>query len=151
MPIYTPEDAGQKLTDLITEAAGPLGISHVNFADDVVIPSYPAVIVQPGVVSRELHATHQFRLILAASVWVYHAKATQSRSQRTLADLQLVTGIRELIHEAPNTHLGFDENNAKNIIFGFFTDEEPGATVRGKTTIVLATRMVWAGQQVKPF
>lgn len=149
--ISSPEEAMDAITSLLEDNAGLLGIGYVGYGNERTIPSYPAVIVMPGVVDRTLHATHQFRIMLVVNMWVYHAKLSVSRKIRTREDLQLATGVRELLHEPQNMELR-DENGAKQVIWGYIDHEEPGTILtQGKQVPVIATRMSWLGMSVKTF
>jgi hypothetical protein len=149
--IHRPEEALDLISDLLRLNAGSLGINYVGYGDEELIPSYPAVVITPGVVDRKLHATHTFQVILLVSMWVYHARLTASRKIRTKEDLLLATGIVELLHTPPNSHLGFDTSNNRNIIYGFVESEDPGTIMTRKNNAVIATRLSWMGTTQRRF
>lgn len=149
--IHRPEEATDLIFDLLQVNAGSLGISYVGYGDEELIPSYPAVVLTPGVVDRKLHATHTFQVVLMVTMWVYHAKLTVSRKIRTKEDLLLATGIVELLHTPPNSHLGFDAGNTRNIIYGYVESEHPGTIMTRKRTPVIGTSLSWMGTTQRRF
>ena len=139
----TPEQVLDYLYNLLVANKVALGLGFVGYAEEKLITKYPAVQVSAEPLIRELHATHQFRVNFNMSLWVYHAKLTDSHKVRTKNDLLTVTAIRNLLHS--NLTLG------GNIIFGFVDSENPGVLASPKNDPVVGTRMTWTGNSVVPF
>lgn len=139
----TPEEVLDHLYNLLVANKTSLGLGFVGYAEERLIPKYPAVQVAAEPLIRELHGTHQFKVTFNMSLWVYHAKLTDSHRVRTRNDLLTVTAIRNLLHA--NLTLG------GNIIFGYVDSENPGVLASPKNDPVVGTRMTWTGTSVVPF
>lgn len=139
----TPEQVLDYLYNLLVANKVALELGFVGYAEEKLIPKYPAVQVSAEPLIREIHGTHQFRNTYNMSFWVYHAKLTDSHKVRTKNDLLTVTAIRALLHN--NLTLG------GNIIFGFVDSENPGVLASPKNDPVVGTRMTWTGSAVVPF
>lgn len=136
-----PQEVADALAEIIANEKGDLGISFVDYGEEnVMIPSYPAVVVTPGPVERQVVATHQFGLVLHAEIWVHHADLTIDRKERTRRDLQLATNLKNVLHTRPNNTLG------GGVIFGFVSDSRGGLTTAGKSKTIITTRMSYMAE-----
>jgi hypothetical protein len=141
-----PEEVLDHVYNLMVTNKTPLGLGFVGYADEELLPEYPAVVVSAEPLARDIHATHQFLVRFNLSLWVYHAKLTDSHKVRSKSDLLLVTAIRNVVHS--------DFTLGGNIVFGHVDSENPGILVgpRGRRgDAVVGTRMTWTGQGRVPF
>lgn len=125
-----------------------LGLEFVGYAEERLIPRYPAVVLGDVTTAREIHATQQFLLVFTMSFFIYHAKLSQSHRVRTREDLKLVTRVRDFFHTDHNCKLRRD--NDPGVVFGWITDEAPGLIQRRNESVV-GTRMGWEGQAIVRF
>lgn len=139
----TPEEVLDGVYNLLVTNQVALGLGFIGYAEERLLPKYPAVQVSAEPLIRQLHATHQFLVTFNLSLWVYHAKLTDSHKVRTKNDLLTVTAIRNLLHS--NFTLG------GNIIFGYVDSENPGVLASQKNDPVVGTRMTWTGDNRVPF
>jgi hypothetical protein len=95
-----PEQLLDYIYNLLVANKVDLGIRYVGYADEVLLPQYPAAVVSLNApVDRELRATGTFNLRFAAQVVVYHARLNTSRKTRTKEDMQIAAAIRNKLHE----------------------------------------------------
>jgi|SRR3989304_7313350 len=115
-----------------------LGLGYVAYGTEELLPQYPAAVVTPGPQQTSLHATRQFRNDFVLEIWVLHAKLSISRRERTKEDLELVTAIKNKLHE--------DKTLSGNVVFGQVTARTPSVIyVREGSDPVVTTRMAWQG------
>lgn len=135
--ITRPEQAVELLKDLIEDNAERLGIQFVGVYDERLIPRYPAVIISAGQTDKEPHATHTFAVILRCTIWVYHAKMTQTHRERSEEDLLLATALGALLED--------DKTYEDRLIFGYVESEVPGviAPRAGRGEMIVGTKMNW--------
>ena len=145
----TPEEVLDYLHDLITFHAEPLGIRFVGYGEERLIPEYPAVLVAAGTVAREIHATHTFQLTFMIELWIYHAKLSESHRIRTRQDLELVTRVREVLHD--NLTCPKLEDESRQVIFSFVNAEDPAFIRRPRNEAVIGTRMEWVATSQERF
>lgn len=136
----TPEEILDFLHDLMTYSSEPLGIRFVGYGEERLIPEYPAVLIAAGPVTRELHATHTFQITLMAEMWIYHAKLSESHHVRTRQDLELVTAVREVLHDNLSCP---DEQGNRQVIFSYVNAEDPAFIRRPRNEAVVGTRIEW--------
>lgn len=136
----TPEEVLDYLHDLISFHAEPLGLRFVGYGEERLIPEYPAVLIAAGPVLREVHATHTFQLTMICELWIYHAKLSESHHIRTRQDLELVTRVREVLHD--NLTCPAD-NDDKQVIFSYVNAEDPAFIRRPRNEAVVGTRIEW--------
>lgn len=133
--------------NLLNDNKVALGLGYVGYGDQELLPQYPAAIVTPGPEQTAIHATRQFRNDFALEIWVLHANLAASRKTRTKEDLELVTAVKDKLHEYKT--LG------DNIVFGHVTARTPGVLyMRGdgeSTNPVITTRIVWQGFGLEVF
>ena len=127
------------ITDLVESNAGALGINHVGYGDEQLIPAFPAIMVIAGEERRTLDGgtTTHFKKIYPMDIWVYHGRMDKNHKVRSIEDMNLATGIKNLLHN--NYNLG------GGIIFGYVTGNTPGVMVRNKVSII-GTRLEWEGE-----
>jgi hypothetical protein len=136
----TPEELLDYLHDLLTFHAEPLGIRFVGYGEERLIPEYPAVLVAAGPIVREVHSTHTFQLTMIAELWIYHAKLSESHHMRTRQDLELVTRVREVLHDNLTCN---DEAGLKQVIFSYVNAEDPAFIRRPRNEAVVGSRITW--------
>lgn len=139
MMFTRPEQCAQYIENLLNAHLGELGINTVVFGEELKTISYPAVMIVPQPMRKEMQGIPTFLCYFNVTLYVYHANLTVSRAQRTLEDMQLATGIVNLLEK------NFTLSN--NIIFGFVAEESPGILARGdKSEMIIGTRLEWEGQ-----
>lgn len=131
----TNEECLDAIKALIEDAN--LNLGYIGDSEEALVPKYPAVLVTAGEKSRIVHATATFKLNLNVVIWVYHAKLTDTHSQRTRADAELCTEIEDVVHADPT--LG------QNVIFGFIDSVVPGVVATPKKAPIVGSRMTWTG------
>ena len=137
-----PEEVLDYLTTLIEDNADALGVAYVGYVTQNLIPHYPAVDVTSAETRREVHATQMFKVSFGMNLWIYHADLSVGHGTRTRKDLELVTGVTNLLHD------NYEADG--KLIFSFVESEDPGINVRGKLSIV-TTRISWIGEARIPF
>jgi hypothetical protein len=135
--INQPQEAVDMLYEVIRENAGMLGMEYVGQYDENLLPRYPNVVISPGVKTKEVHATHTFAITLRCILWVYHAKLTETHTERNKEDLEFATAIETLIEE--------DKTFDGRVIFSFVESSTPGilAARTGKGEAIVGTRLAW--------
>lgn len=116
---------------------------YIGYGDERLLPNYPAVVVDSGPFTRELHGTHTFLLHFIVTLWVYHANLSATHQVRTQEELELVKQITALLHE--------DMKFGGNIVFGHVASEAPGIFQRPKGDRAVGTRMTWLGTTQERF
>lgn len=144
MPYFTePEEALDYIYNLLVENQGPLGLGYVGYADEKLLPKYPAVVVSFNTpVDRVLGPTGTFNLTWVVQIIVYHARLTASHKTRTREDMQLAAAIRNLLHT--------DYQAGGGVIFGFVVSERPGLLADDKGQANVSTMLIWTGDSRAP-
>ena len=138
-----PEQLLDHIYNLLNNNKAALGIKFVGYADERLLPHYPAVVVSYNApVQRSLHTTGTFRLEFIAQVEVYHARMTESHRTRTKEDMQLAALIRNKLHE--------DYKLGGGVIFGHVLSERPGTIADAKGQANVATLLIWSGESRAP-
>lgn len=140
---YKPQQLMDHIHDLLTDHKSDLGIGYVGYADEQLLPYYPAVLVDSGPINRELQATHQFGLIFHLALWIYHAKLDDAHADRSKADMELCHLVTELLHS--------DLTLGGNVIFGYVTEEMPGIFHRPSGPTTIGTRLSYEATARKVF
>lgn len=146
--ITRPEELVEHFADLIQGSLLPF--AYVAKYDENLIPEYPAVLIQPGVFSKEVEGLYSFLYDLRAIIYVLHAKMTVSKQRRSLEDLQLATALVELL-EADMTLGQYQDLDTleyhNRIIFGYVEQELAAALPprTEKSDAVVGTRLTWRG------
>lgn len=133
-----PEEVADYIVGLLKDNSDILGIKYVGYGTENLLPGYPAVDVTIARTTREIGATQQFKVFYNMNIWIYHANLGVGHGIRTKEDLELVTGVVELLHQ------NYTADN--RLIFSWTTDEDPGVVVTGKSKMVVTTRIVWQGE-----
>lgn len=140
-------DAPEQILDYIKDRLevnrGELGLRYIAYGDEEKIPRFPAVKIASGVLDRELHATRQFQNTFNIDLTVYHGNLSNTHAQRSKADLELATAIRQLLHA--------DMTLGGNIVQGWVVQEGPAIIARQRGPAVVATAMRWRGIAVEMF
>jgi hypothetical protein len=93
-----PEELIDIIKDFIDQNNHEIGFQYITFGDGVLIPDYPACLIVPEGLAREIHGTHYFLTGLTCQVVVIHATLEQNRQERTKSDLELATKVVHLLH-----------------------------------------------------
>jgi hypothetical protein len=143
-----PQQIMDYLYDLFQTNQQNLGVAHIAYGEETLIPAYPAVIVTAGPVAREIHGTHTFDLRFMLELWVYHANLESSHQVRTREDLDLVSNLRSLLHE----HLRlFGSDGKPQVIFSWVSAEDPAFIRRPGSRTVVGTRLEWQAMSQERF
>lgn len=138
-----PEQALDYIYELIESRKNSLGLGYVGYADEKLLPRYPAVVVSFNVpVDRTLATTGTFNLAWAIQVVVYHARLTASHKTRTKEDMQLAATIRNVLHS--------DYKMGGGVIFGYVRSERPGIMADAKGAANIATTLIWTADSRAP-
>jgi hypothetical protein len=126
--------------DLLSNAEA-LGVAYVGSYDERLIPQYPAVVVSPGPVEKELHATHTFLYTNRTFFYVMHALLSVDHRVRNQEDLELASRLSDFIER--DKVLTDPETNLGRIVFGFVESEVPGVLTprSNKGDAVVGTRL----------
>jgi hypothetical protein len=143
MPFYDNLDVIEYLHDKFEDNKTALGLGYVGYADEKLLPRYPAIVLASGQVDREVALSQKFLTVITLEIYVLHAALNASHKARTQQDLLLVRAITDLLH--------LDMTLDGNIVHGFVAEESPGEIVGEKGAIVVGTRMLWIGQTREPF
>lgn len=123
-----------------------LGFAYVGLGNEQLVPKFPALIIVPGPVVREIHGTHQFKVTFNEVMYIYHAELSISHKARTIEDLKLVAAVVDRLHE--------DMTLGGNVIYGWVDSEAPGMLHRQTesfTTSIVGTRITWQGEVRQSF
>lgn len=129
--------------DLLDANKTALGLQSVWYGDENFTAPYPAAVVAPGGLVRDLHATQTFALLLQVTIFVLHGDLSVSHKTRTRSDILLSDGVVGLLHS--------NYTFAGNIVYGFVRSETPGVLNRPKGTSVVSTSIAWAGESRQQF
>lgn len=140
MAFFTePEEALDYIYNKINDNKGPLGIKFVGYADEDLLPEYPAVVVSFNTpVDRDIHATRQFRLVWAIQIVVYHARVSADHKVRSKEDMRFAAAIRNLLHQ--------DFRAGGGVIFGFVAQERPGIVLDSEGSATIASTLIWTAE-----
>lgn len=144
MPYFVePEEVLDYIHALVDSNKDSLGVKFVGYADENVLPRYPAVVVSFSTpVDRELGPTGTFSLTWMIQLTIYHARITASHKTRTREDMQLAAAVRNLLHT--------DYRMGGGVIFGFVRSERPGLVADNKGKANVATTLIWVGDSRAP-
>ena len=139
-----PEEALQYVHDLLDRERGNIGLEYVAFADETLIPKYPAAIVAPAQTTTEMVATRQFKRIFYVEILVMHAKLTVSRAIRKKEDLELTTRVVDVLHD--HYTCGDLLTGVNQAVFSYVTSEVPQNIAANKNTPVIGTQLSWQAE-----
>jgi hypothetical protein len=144
MPYFTePEEALDYIYNLLNDSKGSLGLGYVGYADETLLPQYPAVVVSyNSPVERVLATTGTYNLHWAIQILVYHARMSRNHRTRTREDMQIAAAIRDKLHDNYKAGGG--------VIFGFVTSERPGIAADDKGNANIATMLLWEADSRAP-
>lgn len=129
--------------DLITLKRGEIGLEYVAYADDTLIPKYPAAVVAPGETKTQVHGTHYFLRTFSLEILVMHARLSKSRAIRAKEDLEMTTRLINV--------LAVDPSCEQQCIFSFVPSEAPLNVADNKNQPVLGTHITWQAEARVPF
>jgi len=144
MPYFVePEQALDYIYALVNDNKESLGLKYVGYADERLLPHYPAAVVSFNTpVDRELVTTGTFNLNWQLQIIVYHARISASHKTRTREDMLLATAVRNLLHT--------DKSMGGGVIFGYVRSERPGVIADDKGRANVATVLTWTGDSRAP-
>jgi hypothetical protein len=138
-----PEQLLDYIYNLLNVNKATRGIRFVGYADERLLPHYPAVVVSYNVpIQRTLHTTGTFKLEFIVQLEIYHARMTASHRTRSKEDMQLASVIREKLHE--------DYKLGGGVIFGHVLSERPGTIADARGQANVATLLLWTGESRAP-
>jgi hypothetical protein len=130
------------LHDRIDNNKTALGLKHISYGDEQLLPEYPAlVLTAERPTQTRQHATRQWYRSFFCDLWLFHAKLSVSRRVRTREDIELARKLEKFLNA--------DRTLGDHIIFGFVTDLQPiviGRITSTKGNAVIATRLSWQGE-----
>jgi hypothetical protein len=139
----TNSEALDFIHDLLDTAKGDLGLASVWYGDENFVAPYPAAVVAPGGLVRNLYATRTFEIILQVTIFVMHGDLSVSYRTRTRDDIRLAESVTSLLHT--------DYTLGGNVVYGYVVSETPGAINRPKGTGIVSTSIAWNGNSRAQF
>jgi len=135
------------LHDRIDNNKTELGLKHVTYGDEQLLPQYPAcVLTAERPVNTTLHATRQYRREFACDLWVFHANLNRGRRIRTREDMVLARNLEKFLND--------DRSCGGHMIQCWVESMTPiviGRVSSSKGNAVIATRLVWTGENRVPY
>ena len=141
--ITEPQQASEFLFNLIEQHKDSLGIAFLGI-DERLKPEYPAVVILSGGKEKIQHSTHVFIVNMEVYIMVYHSRLDMTHSQRTKEDLELVTGIENIIESG-------EMNMDGRIVFAFVSQTAPITGTGRMNDSVVGTQMLVAIETRKGF
>ena len=129
-----PEELLIILYDFLEQNNHELGFEYIKVGDGQILPMYPAALLVPSGVDRDLHGTHYFLTGLFVELVVMHGNLQQNRMERTIDDLRYATKVVNIIHGKGLTLM--DERIHKS----FVQKEEP-ATISTENITAIGTSL----------
>jgi hypothetical protein len=130
------------LRDRLETEKGSLGLAYVTIAGDRLTPEYPAAVISYDRTTREDHTTHYFLVQVYCDILLLHASLNESRQERTLSDLELVTRVVTSLHA--------DRTLGGEVIHSYVQSEDAGVAESENLTIV-GTRLSFVAEQREAF
>lgn len=120
-----------------------LGLNAVYTFSQKMNRDYPAILINPAPAGKELYATHTWLYTWRVMFYVFHAKLTQDKMNRSKADVTLAENITDYIER--DKTLMTEEQPDGLVIFGYVEDTAAGALPPfvTKSDAVLCTRLRW--------
>jgi hypothetical protein len=115
--ITEPQQASRWIYERIAEKKDEFGINFLGLHERLK-PQYPAVVVLAGSKQKGLHGTHMFLVGLEVLVMVYHAKLDLTHTDRTEADLNMVTDIENWLERG-------EMNMDERVVFMYVAQVSP--------------------------
>jgi hypothetical protein len=115
--ITEPQQATQWIYDRIAEKKDEFGINFLGL-NERLKPQYPAVLIIAGTKQKAVHGTHIFLVGLEVILQVYHAKLDSTHTERTEADLNLVTNIEDWLERG-------EMNMDEKVVFMYVAQVSP--------------------------
>lgn len=137
------EDCLTYVHDLVDLKRGEIGLEYVAYADDTLVPKYPAAVVAPGETTSQVHGTHYFLRRFTLEILVMHARMTKSRAIRIKEDLELTTRLVDV--------LAVDPDCGENCVFSFVSNETPINIANDRNQPVVGTHLLWQAEARVPF
>ena len=151
--IFKIHHAVDMVRDRLVQEQGEIGLQFVGAYNEKRIPKYPAAVIIPGPLDKEIHSTHTFEIAIALDVYIYHANLTLTKRERSREELLLVDKTEEVL-ESDYTWLS-DPNDVSTarVIFGYVSEVRP-LTIQpqaNKSDMVIGTRLSWRGLSQRRF
>jgi len=142
----TQSEIAAELVKRIEDEAGALGFEYVGKWDEKLVGRYPAVVVSPVGLEKEVHGTQTFLITIRIMLWIYHADMTETYRSRSDADIELAEALEEFLERPENRTLN-DNLGAEQLIFGFIETSVPGVLQPSKERggPIVGTRLQWHG------
>jgi hypothetical protein len=141
--ITRPEELIEYLAKLFRESE--LGFEYIAKYDEVLIPKYPAIHIQPANFDKTLHSTNTFLIGMRAAIHVLHANMMVDRVTRNYEDLALATKVVDFLES--------DMTLGEHVIHGFVESEIAGVlpprVTKGEA--IISTRLTWFGISQRRF
>lgn len=142
-PITRGEQLLVYLRDRLETEKGSLGISYITVAGDRLTPEYPAAVVAYENTARQDHSTHYFLVSITCSIILLHARLDQTRQERLVEDLELVTRVVASLHS--------DRTLGGRVIHSFVEAEDPGFVESTDNETAIGTRITFVAEQREQF
>lgn len=143
MPFYDNLDVIDYLHTKFTAEANGLGLGYVAYAEEEMLPKYPALVFSSGGLQRGIHTTNFFLTEITVDLFILHAALAASHRARTREDLLLCRAIVNILH--------LDTNLDGNIVHGYAIAETPGEIINDRDEAVVSTKITWRGNTREPF
>lgn len=144
-------DITQKIIDILSTPANIAAIGYglkaesIYYGDQELTPDFPAIIVESFTKDRSLTApratTRQFQIDLSTNILILYGKVQSSEITKKDAEI-----IAERVEDVLHSNFTLDGL----VVFGFVARVDPGFT-RRQSTMIRATRLIWAGRSKHTF
>lgn len=151
--IHKIHHAVDMIRERLVQEQGEIGLEYVGAYNEKRIPKYPAAIIIPGPMNKEIHATHTFEILLTADVYIYHANLTLTKRERSREELLLVAKTEEVLESDYAWLVDPDDPATSRVIFGYVAEVRP-LTIQpqsNKSDMVIGTRISWRGLSQRRF
>jgi hypothetical protein len=130
------------LRDRLELEKGSLGLAYITVAGDRLTPEYPAAVISYDKTTREDHTTHYFLVQIYCDILLLHASLNESRQERTVSDLELVTRVVASLHS--------DRTLGGEVIHSYVPSEDAGVAETNNFTAI-GTRLSFVAEQREAF
>lgn len=122
---------------------GILTVKDIFYGDQMKIPRFPAICIEPGQKSRLWPPQPSLRTenTLEVHIFVYWAQLTGSEELKLKTD-QLGEDLEEFMNSSVHLPLK-DSSGSPLVIHGHVVENEPSYAARNNNTLVHASRLLW--------
>jgi hypothetical protein len=125
----------QAMVDFLKAVQGQYGIEEVYYGDERLIPSYPAICVDPGPMTRTFTQTgFKTDNRITLYIIIYHGPVQTAQMNRKECD-KLAVQLMDEIHT--------DLTLGGRVMNGLCAELEPGASITETQEFVKAHRITW--------